>query len=89
MPRGFEVNGNNGRTKVLKLFKTLYGLCQNPRAFWKYITTKMELCGMVQSNIDPCLFIGKKVMAIIYVDDILFWSINENDMNEKAKKFLK
>ena len=33
MPRGFEVKGKNGRLKVLKLFKTLYGLRQSPRAF--------------------------------------------------------
>ena len=26
MPQGFEVKVNNGRTKVLKVFKTLYGL---------------------------------------------------------------
>ena len=32
----------------------------------------MELCDMVQSNMDPYLFIGNKVMAIIYVDYILF-----------------
>ena len=29
MPRGFEVKGKNGSMKVLKLFKTLYGLCQS------------------------------------------------------------
>ena len=72
MPQGFKVKGKNGRNKVLNLKKTLYGLRQIPRAFWKYMTSKMELCGMVQSNMDPCLFIGEKLMAIIYVDDICF-----------------
>ena len=66
------MKGNNGRNKVLNLKKTLYGLRLIPRAFWKYMTSKMELCGMVQSKMDPCLFIGEKLMAIIYVDDILF-----------------
>ena len=32
MPRGFEKKG-----KVLKLKKTLYGLRQSPRAFWRYM----------------------------------------------------
>ena len=41
MHRGFEVKGKNGGTKVLKLFKTLFGLRQIPRAFWKYMTSKM------------------------------------------------
>ena len=75
MPRGFEVKGKNGRPKVLTLFKMLYGLRQSPRVFWKYMTAKIKLCGMQQSKMDPCLFIGDKVMAIIYVDDILFWSV--------------
>ena len=44
----------------------------------------MELCGMVQSNMGPFIFIWNKVMSIIYVDDILFWSVNENYIHEKA-----
>ena len=86
MPQGFEVKGNNVRNKVLKFNKMLYGLRQSPRAFWKYITSNMELYGMVHSNIDPYLFIGDKVMAIIYVDGILFWSVNVNDIHDKAMK---
>ena len=86
MPQGFKVKGKNGRNKVLNLKKTLYGLRQIPRAFWKYMTSEMELCGMVQSNMDPCLFIGEKLMAIIYVDDILFWSVDVNDIHDKAMK---
>ena len=35
MPQGFEAKVNNGRTKVLKFFKALYGLRQIPRVFWK------------------------------------------------------
>ena len=42
MPRVFEVKGKNGRNKVLKLKKMIYGLRQIPRAFWKYITSNME-----------------------------------------------
>ena len=53
MPLGLKVKGNNGRNKVLKLKKTLHGLGQSPRAFWKYMTSKMEICGMVQSKMDP------------------------------------
>ena len=84
MPRGFEVKGKNGRPRVLKLLKTLYGLRQSPRAFWKYMTAKIKFCGMVQSKTDTCLFIGKKVMAIIYVDNILFWYVNENNIHYLA-----
>ena len=53
------------------------------------MTSKMELCSMVQSNMGTCIFIEKKVMAIIYVDNILFWSVNENDIHKKAMKLRK
>ena len=35
---------------------------------------------------DPCLFIYETVMAIIYVDDILFWSVDVNAIYDKAMK---
>ena len=79
MPLGFRKHG-----KVLKLKKTLYGLRQSPRSFWKYLTKAMKACGMEVSKIDPCLFVGKKVLSICYVDDILFWAKDEADINELA-----
>ena len=69
MPLGFCQQG-----KVLKLKKTFYGLLQSPRALWKYLVKKMELCGQKQSNLDPCLFISDEVISICYVDDLLFWA---------------
>ena len=72
MPKGFEKYAKNGRKKVLKLKKTLYGLYQSPRAFWKYLMEKMKSCDMHQSKFDPCLFVGKKFKCIVYVDDPIF-----------------
>jgi hypothetical protein len=53
MPLGFYTKSKNGKRQVLKLNKTLYGLHQSPRAFWKYITKKLESCGLKQSRFDP------------------------------------
>jgi hypothetical protein len=38
MPQGFKQYDKNGRPKVLKLNRTLYGLRQSPRAFWLHLT---------------------------------------------------
>ena len=81
MPLGFRIPG-----KVLKLKKTLYGLRQSPRAFWKYLVERMEMCGLKQSSLDPCLFVGSKVIAISYVDDLIFWARDEKDIHDVAMK---
>jgi hypothetical protein len=65
MTLGFSQHSKNGTRKVLKLKKTLYGLCQSPQAFWKYITEKLEACRLEQSKVDPCLFVGTKVICIV------------------------
>jgi hypothetical protein len=50
------------------------------RALWK-ITEKLKDCGLKQSKFDPCLFVGSKVICIVYVDDIIFWSKDMADIN--------
>ena len=81
MPHGFRKKG-----QVLKLKETLYGLHQSPRAFWKYLVKKMEICGMPQSDLDPCLFIGENIVCICYVDDLIFWAKDEKDIHDLAMK---
>ncbi len=46
MPLDFSQYSKDGARKVLKLKKTLYRFCQSPRAFWKYITEKLNACGL-------------------------------------------
>jgi len=89
LPLGFNVKSKNGKRQVLKLNKTLYGLRQSPRAFWKYITEKLEQCGLKQSKFDPCLFVGPNVMCIVYVDDLIFWSRNEAHIDNVAMELCK
>ncbi len=64
----------------------LYGLCQSPCAFWKYLVEKMAICGMVQSKLDSCLFVGEKVICISYVDDLVFWACDERNIHHIAMK---
>ena len=41
---------------------------------------------MLQSNIDPCLFIGDKVIRIVYVDELIFCEKDESDIHELVIK---
>jgi hypothetical protein len=72
MPMGFAQYGKNDKIKCLKLKKTLYGICQSPRALWKNITVKLKECELEQSKFDPCLFIGPNVICVVYVTNLIF-----------------
>ncbi len=64
--------------------RPIYGLCQSPRAFWKYITEQPKSCGLEQSKCDPCLFVGIKVIWVVYVDKLIFWSKVTIEINNSA-----
>ena len=41
---------------------------------------------MLQYNIDTCLFIGDKVICIVYVDNLIFWAKDESYIHDLAIK---
>eukprot|EP00804_Cyclotella_cryptica_P018714 CCRYP_007209-RC/>CCRYP_007209-RC protein AED:0.30 eAED:0.29 QI:0/0/0/1/0/0/2/0/483 len=69
-PAGFQRDGDH----VLSLKRTVYGLRQAPRSFFRYLSRSLTLHGLVQSDLDPCLFIGKHIIVVVYIDDLLFYS---------------
>jgi hypothetical protein len=69
-PAGFQRDGD----LVLSLKRAVYGLRQAPRSFFRYLSRSLTSHGLVQSDLDPCLFIGKHVIVVVYVDDLLFYS---------------
>jgi hypothetical protein len=71
-PQGLEHEPDD----CLLLNKTIYGLAQSARQFFKKLTTCLKSLGFTGENGDPCLMIKKdrNMMAIVatYVDDCLF-----------------
>jgi hypothetical protein len=82
MPRGFSKPNT-----VLRLNKSLYGLKQSSLNWFNLIKSRLEACGLKQQlDVDPCLFIGKKVICLVYVDDTLFFAKSLSDINEVLVK---
>ncbi|KAL7546222.1 hypothetical protein ACHAWF_011445 [Thalassiosira exigua] len=77
-PCGF-VQGTN---KVLCLKTCLYGMRQSRRYFFQYLTEKLQKQGLESSDLVPCLFLGKDILAIIYVDDVLLYGRSEEAIDE-------
>ena len=42
---------------------------------------KLEQSGLNQSKLDYCLFVGEKVTCIVYVDGLIFWARNEDNIH--------
>ena len=61
---------------LFRLEKAAYGLAEAPRAWFMRLTREMKEVGMIQSQLDPCLFTlrkeGKLVgLCGVHVDDII------------------
>lgn len=65
-----------GDDRVLRLRKSLYGLRQAPRTFFEKLKAGLEERQWTQSRIDPCLFLKKGKICVVYVDDTIFGSLS-------------
>ena len=70
LPQGYEAK--NGDNKVLHLNKSLYGLKQAPKTFYDHMVAGLIAQGFTVSPNDPCLFIHPDMLAISWVDDVVF-----------------
>jgi hypothetical protein len=85
-PRGFHCGKGD---EVLRLKCTLYGLKQSSRYFFQYLTERLVKQGLTASNLDPCLFISKRLIVVIYVDDILIYGISVKEIDELIENLKK
>lgn len=78
-PPGFH---HPNTSLVCRLNKAIYGLKQDPRAWFERLGKALQRFGFIASKVDPFLFIRKINQSItyvlVYVDDIL---ITSNDSN--------
>nr|GFC39855.1 retrovirus-related Pol polyprotein from transposon TNT 1-94 [Tanacetum cinerariifolium] len=77
--------------KVYRLKKALYGLKQAPRAWYNELSTFLVSKGFFKGSINLTLFITKHMGDIlpvqIYVDDIIFGSMNPN-LSKRFEKLM-
>ena len=71
-PEGFIVPGKENY--VYKLKRSLYGLKQSPRQWYKRFDSFMLLHGLKRSDYDSCVYIkfvdGSPIYLLLYVDDM-------------------
>ena len=89
-PPGFVAQGESGL--VCKLHRSLYGLKQSPRAWFSRFSSVVQEFGMIRSAADHSVFYhhsstGKCIYLIVYVDDIVITSTDQDGI-QKLKQHL-
>ena len=83
-PEGFIKVGEEH--KVCKLQRSLYGLKQAGRSWYKKIDAYLEELGLKRSNLDSCVYYQKKekdmLFIALYVDDLLIFANNHKTIDE-------
>jgi Reverse transcriptase (RNA-dependent DNA polymerase) len=83
LPAGFEGNsGEQASETVLSLNKSLYGLVDAPMYWYNHLVTKMDMVGLKPSPLDPCMFYGRGMIMLSYVDDCLFFGPDQKEIDQ-------
>ncbi|KRX41523.1 Retrovirus-related Pol polyprotein from transposon TNT 1-94 [Trichinella murrelli] len=79
--------------KVCRIRKSLYGLKQSGRQWYKKLDEKLSQYGLKATSGDPCVYFerpGRELaIAAIYVDDVIIASNNTARLNELKKALAK
>lgn len=60
---------HDGTNRVCSLRKALYGLKQAPAAWYRKMDNFLVSFGLAKSNFDRCVYTGKDIVLVLYVDD--------------------
>jgi Reverse transcriptase (RNA-dependent DNA polymerase) len=88
-PKGFKVKGQEG--KVMHLKHTIYGLKQAALAWWKALGKFIVQLGFTHLLSESGIFVNKdkSIIAIVYVDDVLFLGPKKKDLLHMKEEFMK
>lgn len=81
IPVGMEIPSLHSKSHLLRLRKNLYGIPQAGLNWFNYLKDGLEERGFKQSNVDPCLFVRKDVILLMYVDDCIILSKSQDAVN--------
>jgi hypothetical protein len=81
-PASFE---HTKKKRALKLKRNLYGLIQASRNWFLKLSSIYERLGFKQSKSDPCLFLRKDIIIVLYTDDCLLCACNTKEIDSFVK----
>ena len=89
-PEGFITRGQE--SKVIRLKRALYGHKQAGLAWWKELSNSMKDLDFACLNSDAGIFVCQEgtglIMAVVHVDDAMFFGKNEKLVKKKKALFM-
>ena len=84
LPVGAEHPTHLNKEVVLQLQKSLYGMRDAPKFWFRKVKQGLESLGFVASEHDQCLFMHKekKILLLLYVDDCLLFCEDDNVLQQ-------
>jgi hypothetical protein len=79
-PRGYQTVG--GSDHCLRMVKSQYGIRSAPKLWFQHISRYFKKLGLKQSQYDPCLWYGRKIMLVQYVDDCGISAPTQGDIDQ-------
>jgi len=87
IPEGFKES--YPANKILLLLRTIYGLKQAAKAFWKFLLALMKSIGCRQSNVDKCVYYkwddSDLSLLASWVDDLIVAGEEDTVSHQKSK----
>ena len=82
------LNSNGGQYDVfIRLNKILYGQSEDAHLWYENFQNGLLDSGFMVSNLDPCLFMSKTVICVVYLDDCMFWAHSQSEIDNVVKSF--
>ena len=88
LPAGMEIEDARPGEYVIELKKSLYGLKQSGLNWFEKLKKGLEDRGFQSSQIDPCVFISKNTICLVYVDDCIMISKDNDNINRLISNLL-
>ena len=88
IPAGMQLSGilsESHQMYILKLEKSLYGLKQASANWYDMLKKALEDIQFCKSAADPCVFIKKDMIVLVYVDDCILLSTKDSIINDFIK----
>ena len=80
IPQGYESKETGDM--VLELHRSLCGQIEAPKLWCEKLKNGMEARNFKTSELDPCLFISKKMVCVSHVDNCLHWFEDDKTFNK-------